>query len=322
MSIIKIYSVIIYVCALCIVIPGLSLTADNRLQLVSDIPEVIVPTSNNYFDPSVVYTEFLYLTDKVKELLQLCDLEVLMETCRNLMASDVHKISLFSDEYVEKLSKYTSIQSLVWELTAYSTWSNHSVLRMLASCCEKAVKLIDKFDSRFDPFQSLASYDVPSCLHSNMLPSEDSEYTLLAVKIDEGHVQSSLQFVYKAQSLLMDKCNVTQHCFQLFAVKHNPTVIYWVIPKCIASLVSPRKLYSNEDLFEKGIVEISVCKQPIASEAELQSLFGLDSESGYRVCKLHMYLIKAAYSISISIMCNWSKKRQESYKTNLNKSYK
>jgi len=178
------------------------------------------------------------------------------------MASDVHKINLFSDEYVEKLGRYTNVQSLVWELTAYSTWSDHSVLRVLANSCEEATQLLDDFDSRLDPMQPLISYDVPSSLIPNMVPSEKSAYTLLAVKLDEGHSQSCLQFVHKAKSVLMDKCDLTQHCFQLLAVRHNPTVIYWVIPKCVASLVSPRESYSSEDLFGKGIVELLVYKQP------------------------------------------------------------
>jgi len=206
----------------------------------------------------VVYTEFLYLTDKVRELLQSCNPELLMETCRNLMASDVHEINLFTGEYVEKLNRYTSVQSLVWELTAYSTWSDHSVLRMLASCCEKAVKLLDKFDSRFDPLQSLASYDVPSCLLSDMIPSEDSAFRLLAVKIDERHVQPTLQFVYNVQSLLMDKCDITQHCFQLLAVKHDPTIIYWSIPKCVTICIRTKIIENRKKFRVNGILELSV----------------------------------------------------------------
>ena len=273
-----------------LVIPGLSLTADNRLQIVSDIPEVSVPTSNHYFDPSVVYTEFLYLTDKVRELLQSCEPEVLMETCRNLMASDVHKIHLFSDEYVEELSRYTSVESVMWELTSYSTWSDHSVLRALASSCEGAIKLLDTFDSRLDPMQPLASHDIPSCLVTSMVPSENSAYILLAVKIDETHIQYSFQFVYDIKSLLMDQCGITQHCFQLLAVRRDPTVIYWIIPKCVTHLLYPSKLMTNEILLEKGIVEVLVYKHPSAkfedkeSTQEVQSLLWNFAEHADQVC--------------------------------------
>ena len=241
-------------------IPGLSLTADNRLQIVSDIPEVSVPTSNHYFDPSVVYTEFLYLTDKVRELLQPCDPEVLMETCRNLMASDVHKINLFSDEYVEKLSRYTSVESVMWELTAYSTWSDHSVLRALAGPCGKAIELLDEFDSRLDPMQPVALYDIPSSLFSNMIPSENSAYNVLTARLTSCPGQPSLQFVYNARSLLMDKCSITQHCFQLLAVRHNPTVIYWIIPKCVSNVISTR-VVENKCLKENQIIEVLVYQQ-------------------------------------------------------------
>jgi len=268
------------------VIPGLSLTADNRLQLVSDIPEVSIPTSNHYFDPSVVYTEFLYLTDKVRELLQSCDPEVLMETCRNLMASDVHKISLFSDEYVEKLSRYTSVESVVWELTSYSTWSDHSVLRTLASPCEEAIKLLDEFDTRLDPIQPVASYTVPSCLVPNMAPTKQSTCTLLAVKMDKTHIQPLLQLVYNLKSLLMDKCNITQHCFQLLAVRHNPTVVYWIIPKCVTHLVYLNGLINDDGLHEKGVVEMSVYKHALLSKDSKpqQSLFWFSSEYADKVC--------------------------------------
>ena len=276
---------IYYNCVSCtVVIPGVvTITAENRLQVISDI-------SGHYFDPSVVYTEFLYLTDKVKVLLQSCDPDVLMEACRNLMASDVHKISLFSDEYVEKLSRYASVESVVWELTSYATWSDHSVLRLLAGSCEEALKLLDEFDSRLDPILPVASYDVNSCLIPTMLPSENSVYTLLAVKTDETHIQPSLQFVFTTKSLLMEKCDITQHCFQLLAVKHNPTVIYWMIPKCVVPLIRPKEIMTTEGLLCKGIVEISVYKHLSSSfedkdsMPELQPLFFFSSEHAKKVC--------------------------------------
>ena len=177
------------------------------------LTEVSFPTTNHYFDPLVVYTEFLYLIDKVRKLLQSCDPEVLMETCRNLMASDVHKINLFSDEYVEKLSRYTSVQSLVWELTSYSTWSDHSVLRMLAGCSEKATKVLDGFESKLDPFLPIKCYGTPLYLFSSAVPTENSVYTMLAVRLANCPEQPSLQFVYNTRTLLMDKCDITQHCF-------------------------------------------------------------------------------------------------------------
>jgi len=149
----------------------------------------------------------------VRELLQSCDPEVLMETCRNLMASDVHKINLFSDEYVEKLSRYTSVESVVWELTSYSTWSDHSVLRALAGPCEEAIKLLDEFDSRLNPFESLASFGVPSCLLYNMIPHKNNTFMLLAVKADKKYTKMSLQFVYNLRSLIMNSGNIALSCW-------------------------------------------------------------------------------------------------------------
>ena len=235
----------------------------------------------------MVYTEFLYLTDKVRKLLRSCDLEVLMETCRNLMASDVHKINLFSDEYVEKLSRYTSVESVMWELTAYSTWSDHSILRALAGPCEEAIRLLDEFDSRLDPMQPLVSHDIPSCLVTNMFPSENSAYTLLAVKTGERLIQPLLQFIFDMKSLLVDKCSITQHCFQLLALKCNPIVIYWIIPKCVTHLIYPG---DNDGLLERGIVEMSIYKhlsprfEGEESTLEQKPLFWFCNEHTNKVC--------------------------------------
>ena len=178
------------------------------------------------------------------------------------MASEVHKISLFSDDYVEKMNRYTSVQSLVLELTSYSTWSDHSILRMLAGPCEKAIRLLDSFDSRLDPFQPIMFYDTPSYLLSNMVPSDESACTLLAVKLANFPDHPSLQVVHDTQSLLMDKCGITHHCFRLLAAKHNPTIIYWIIPKCVADIFSTVSLESTGYLNEKGIIKVLIYWQP------------------------------------------------------------
>ena len=158
---------------------------------------------------------------------------------------------------MKKLGRYTSAQSLVWELTAYSTWSDHSVLRMLAGSCEEAIKLLDEFDSRVDPFLPINCYAKSLYLYSNMVPAENSAYTLLAVSLANCPDQPSLQFVYNIRSLLMDKCDITQHCFQLLPVR-NPTVIYWIIPKCVTNTVNTIIAGNYEYLKENELMEVAV----------------------------------------------------------------
>ena len=63
------------------------------------------------------------------------------------------------------------------------------------SCCDNAIKLQDKFESDFDSLQLVASYPIP-CLSTNMIPSDTSTYTILAVRCKVELYDSSLQHIY------------------------------------------------------------------------------------------------------------------------------
>ena len=213
--------------------------------------------STIYSSPSSLHILFLDLIDQVKELLQLCDASLLLETCKNLMASETYEIFLFAVSSINNLSDYTSTASVLQYLNFLFTWSDHSILRALVSSSSEAVQLLDEFDSLMDPLNTIVSY--PICMFSlSMIPSEDSPYTLLAIRCDKELWQCSLQYVFNIRSILVELCDITQHCLQLLAIQSDPTIFYWNIPKCVVELISNNLLQHGEYLCSQGIVEVLV----------------------------------------------------------------
>ena len=186
-------------------------------------------TSNDqisYFKPTSVHIAFLCLIDQVNEILQSIDVDALIAQCENIMACEKHDIKLFSDVQIKKLKEYNNSLLILSRLNCLITWSNHSILRMLISELSSiATQLLDGFDSRLDPLQSISSYPIPH-FSSSMVPNDTSTYTVLAVRCNRELYNSTLQYVYDMQSLMVDKCGITQHCLQLLAVEHYPTMLY------------------------------------------------------------------------------------------------
>ena len=89
-----------------------------------------------------------------------------------------------------------------------------------------------------------------------MIPSEDSPYTLLAIRCDKELWQCSLQYVFNIRSILVELCDITQHCLQLLAIQSDPTIFYWNIPKCVVGLIKFNLLEYSENLYSQGIAEV------------------------------------------------------------------
>ena len=202
--------------------------------------------------PSVQFL-FLHLIDQVCELLQNYRLKII-EQCKSLRASDVHKINLFSEDQIKEL---TECYNILLKLCPLFTWSNHSVLKILAGCSSKALKLLDKFESKLDPLQPITSYPIP-CLSSNMIPTDTSTYTILAVRCDKELYQCTLQYVYDVQLAMIKKCDITQHCLQLLAVRSDPTILYWTIPKCVVDLINTTVPLHSDYLYSREVLEVIV----------------------------------------------------------------
>lgn len=227
-----------------------------------------------YFNTSLVHIAFLCLIDQVTVLLQYSDVKSLVTQCENVMACEQENIKLFSSAQIEKLKEFDTVL-LMLNLSCLFTWSNHSILRMLLTeASDEAIKLLDKFDSKFDPLQSIISYPIPH-FSLNMIPDDTSTYTILAIRCDQELYKTTLQYVYNMQSVMMAKCHITQHCFHLLAVNTYPTIIYWTIPKCVVALISNQVPQHSEYLYSIGVLEVLVYPEPLLNTGDHVSIGSL-----------------------------------------------
>ena len=211
--------------------------------------------SRSTTNTSIVLVLYFHLIDQLEELLKSYDYEMMMGQCRSFMASDHNDIKLFTVDQLKTFSQYNS--AILLRTICPFTWSNCSVLRSLISHCSEAVKLLHRFESNLDPLQPIACYPIP-CLSWDMIPSDTSTYTILAVRCDKELYKCNLQYVYDVQSVMIEKCDITQHCLQLLAVRSDPTMLYWTIPKCVVDLININVPLHSEYLYSRGILEVLV----------------------------------------------------------------
>ena len=158
---------------------------------------------------------------------------------------------------MKKLKTCDSSLLLLQRLSLFFTWSNYSILRVLADNCSEAVNILDDFDYRINSFELIAFYPIP-CFSLSMIPFDSSSHTIVAIRCDQELYECSLQYVYDMQSVMMEKCDITQHCLQLLAVRSDPTILYWTIPKCVVCLINDNVSLNSEYLYSRGILELLV----------------------------------------------------------------
>ena len=202
-------------------------------------------------------TVYFKVSDSVIQLLSSCYVEVLLDVCKNMMASDKNAVKLFSDNQIKKLKASDNSVLLLQRLSLFFTWSNHSILRVLAEQCNEAVNILDDFDCRLDYFHLIASYPIPR-FSVSMIPVDTSTHTILAIRCDQQLYETTLQYVYDMQSVMMETCDITQHCLQLLAVRSDPTILYWTIPKCVVDVINTNVSRNSEYLYLRGILEVLV----------------------------------------------------------------
>lgn len=212
----------------------------------------MVPTDTK-IAPAAVADEFSYVTEQITELLKSHDPKVIVEQCEAIMASD--GIKLFSDKQIEQLNHYSNISLLLYELSHLWSWSNHSMLRVLAGFSNESIKLLDEFDCRLDPLQPITSYPV-----LEMIPTDATSQTTLNVKFTKSVAKITLQDVFDMFSLVVNYCGVTRYCLQLIATQHGQgfITIYWSIPKCVVNLISSTVLQHSSKLYDMGVLEVAI----------------------------------------------------------------
>ena len=237
---------------------------------------------------SSLHILFLNVIDQVMEQVKQDNFSSYTEICNNLMASEFHGIHFFSNTHII-LHKHNNVVLLLKYLRFLFTWSNHSILRALISCNSKALQILDDFDSLLDPFKIIASYPIPT-FSQDMIPSETSDYALLAIKCKRELWKFSLQDVFNIQSFIIEQCNITQYCLQLLAVTNDPTTFYWTIPKCIVELIKTTVLYS-ELLCPHEIFEVSVCPKQIPNNDDSMGSFDFTNEKS--LTRTHKVIMNA-----------------------------
>ena len=220
------------------------------------------PITIKYFRCSTVSEEFLKLVDKLNELLKHCDPKIIIEHCSNLMASDVCDISLFPAEFVKSLQRYNHTPLLLKVLSSFWTWSDHSILRTLLDFDDEALKLLDEYESQLDPLQQLSSYPLPPPAPC-MTPCDGSTHTVLAVKCAQQYHQYLLKHVFDVRSLIVNKCDITPHCLQLLGTKNGSTVLCWLIPKSVVTLIGYKVLENRNTFYHEGILEVFILPQTL-----------------------------------------------------------
>ena len=202
-------------------------------------------------------TKYLNMTNELCKTLATCNSKILVERCESLMASDTQQIPLFSHEIVKKSDLSSAI---IQKLALQTNWSDHSILYSIVEVCNvpEAAALLTEFNSGIDPSQPLMKYPIPTPSH-HMIPYGTSTHTVLAVQLNLQLHQTTFQSVIDTRSLIQEKCEVTPHCLQLLAVaKTSHTIIYWTIPKHVASLITSKVQQYQSDLHQNGIQQISV----------------------------------------------------------------
>ena len=218
---------------------------------------VICPFQHvKHIKPSEAEKEFHYITGHVVELLSCCDPKLLIKWCENLMASEKNKIKLLTSFSLYKFKKLRTSSAILKMMSVFWSWSNHSILKCLAEFSELAVSLLNEFDSRLHLHSSIAKYPISPPI-SSMIPYNNNSYTILTLKCNEK-LQLSLQLVYDMQSVMIEKCEITEHALQLLAVQSSPLILQWMIPKHIITVINVNMRQHHQHFVTKGITEILI----------------------------------------------------------------
>jgi len=228
----------------------------------------------NFFEPSSVAAKFLDTTIQFTKLLQSFDPKIIIDSCNLLRASEEANIPLFPSHYIEVLRGSKSIPTLIQKLVVFTNWMDHSILNAVVKTCNvlEAAALLKKFDDGIDTSQPITNYPIPSPFHQ-MVPYKSSTYTVLAIQLNLELHHSTLQDVLDTRLLIQEKCKITPHCLQLLAVaKTKYTIIYWTIPKHVASLITSNALQNQHYFHQNGVQLVAVYPGTVLTTGSILSV--------------------------------------------------
>ena len=166
------------------------------------------------------------------------------------LSFDLRKYSDINPLFTEKqLKKIKSLYLFKIYLLRFITWLDHSILKELvvASGSEDAQQLLNLFDSKIVSYSNKPITSFPILSPSQlMIPLDDSEYTLLAMKVclpsrgDATQDMIILQDVMDIKLIMKHKWKINNHeinSIQLVAVHGKLKLLYWIIPKCLMAVI-------------------------------------------------------------------------------------
>ena len=200
-----------------------------------------------------VHCLYLQLLDSLSKLLGSCDPKVLIEKCINLMASDVHKISLFSTEFLEDLSECGTTIEMIRNLLVYSSWCDLSLVDKLVEICDcsKGSELLETFRNQFTFVKTREDYTCPTPCYL-MAPSRSSTYTVMATRC------TSIQSINTIKLLITVQFEITDLSCLLLAEIDDPVILYWLIPNTVVYLITTKVHQISQHLLQNGISEVAV----------------------------------------------------------------
>ena len=168
--------------------------------------------------------------------------------------------------WLKKIGDSKSLHHIKIYLLPFITWLDHFILKELvvASGSEDAQQLINLFDSKLYSYcsQPITSFPIlsPSQL---MIPLDDSEYTLLAMKYHPPSRGDSTQGIIILQDV-MDIKLIMKHkwemsdyeiySIQLAAVHAKLELLYWMIPKCLVKVIKSNLVHN----WKSGVIMMAV----------------------------------------------------------------
>ena len=240
-------------------VPPQSTSSEDSVDSCEGIEAFSVCPPKEFLDTKTIHIRFIELFIRLKEFLTKLDTQTLLEACHQLNATarDHKTIPLFPPGFLDALD---SPEAILNKVSYTWRWNSYSSLRcVLAACkCEDGLKLLDEFDLMIDVNKSFELFPLPPP-SLKMAPTLTSSYTVLSVRIEQPQTQPvPLRYIIEMSDILSEKFGVSSHALQLLAVKVDPLVLYWMIPKSIVSFVSSGLPDQLDYLKDNGVAEVAI----------------------------------------------------------------
>ena len=234
-----------------------------------------------------LHLKFLNLVNNLVMQMSTADVAVLVKQCGTMMASEVHKIPLFTADFMNKLSNciYPFIFSIY--LLPFMSWFDHSILKELvrSSNHKETLRHVDQFILNVDYNKPIVACPIPE-FSQLVISLDNSDYTLLATKSVRSFNELTLKDLANIKRLLVQRLEITNHAILLTGLNNTSYCIYWLIPSQIRPLVNDKLNKDQLKLWDKGIVLTTLLPVDFFANKDLntqESIFQISLENSVEV---------------------------------------